>query len=56
MPSNLPTVTARGDLSLVPDALVTTSVHDVIIDEFVLLLYDAYPSSHWKFPKFYINT
>ena len=43
MPCNLPTVMARGDLSLVPDALVTTSVHDVIIDEFVLLLYYAYP-------------
>ena len=33
---------ARGGLSLVRDALVTTTVYDVIDDDEFLLLYDVY--------------
>ena len=35
MPANFPTVMARGSLSLVHDALVITTVCDVMIDELI---------------------
>lgn len=47
-----PTVMARGDLSLVRDALVTDTIREIIDDEFVLL-YDAY---YPRTAKFDINT